>query len=98
MVTAVGIVASFITMMFACCCKVRENTIETSLKLLLLCSTILMTLLLLPVAKYYLPKKAQIEFAGKIYAATRWKLYGCVNMGLWSGLFIGYVTEYYTSN
>ena len=29
---------------------------------------------------------------------TNWKAYGCVNFGLWSGLIIGFVTEYYTSN
>jgi Na+/H+-translocating membrane pyrophosphatase len=98
MVTAVGIFASFLTMLFACCCKVRENTIESCMKLLLLFSTLLMTLMLAPLAHYYLPNKVQIEFAGKVYLATRWKLYGCVNMGLWTGLFIGYVTEFYTSS
>jgi inorganic pyrophosphatase len=57
-----------------------------------------MTFMLIPVAHYYLPNRAQIEFAGKVYTATRWKLYGCVNMGLWTGLFVGYVTEFYTSS
>jgi len=29
---------------------------------------------------------------------TKWKAYGCVMFGLWSGLAIGFITEYYTSN
>lgn len=31
------------------------------------------------------------------YAATRWECYVCIILGLWSGLAIGLVTEYYTS-
>ena len=33
-----------------------------------------------------------------MYNATRWHIYGCVLAGLWSGLAIGFITEYYTSN
>jgi len=33
-----------------------------------------------------------------MYDVTPWILYGCIMIGLWSGLIIGYVTEYYTSN
>jgi len=28
----------------------------------------------------------------------RWTAYGCICFGLWSGMIIGYVTEYFTSN
>jgi H+-translocating diphosphatase len=28
----------------------------------------------------------------------RWYAYGCVMFGLWSGMIIGFVTEYYTNN
>jgi len=31
------------------------------------------------------------------YDATRWECYVCIILGLWSGLAIGLVTEYYTS-
>ena len=30
--------------------------------------------------------------------SSRWKAYGCVMAGLWSGLIIGWITEVYTSN
>merc|ERR1719247_1222137 len=29
---------------------------------------------------------------------TRWYAFGCIMFGLWSGMIIGFVTEYYTSN
>jgi len=28
----------------------------------------------------------------------RWYAYGCVMCGLWSGMIIGFITEYYTNN
>merc|ERR1719469_1441718 len=37
-----------------------------------------------------------IEFAGKTYETTPWEAYACIILGLWSGLFIGLITEYYT--
>ena len=47
---------------------------------------------------FVMPESAKIEFAGVIYQATRPELYGCVTSGLWAGLLIGFITEYYTSN
>jgi len=92
-VTAVGIVVSFITVAFA-----RINmTIENKLKTQLIVSTILMTVFLIPTINI-LPETSAIEFAGKEYAASRWEIYGCIILGLWSGLVIGISTEYYTSN
>lgn len=32
------------------------------------------------------------------YNVTRWQAYGCIMFGLWSGMVIGFITEYYTSN
>jgi inorganic pyrophosphatase len=29
---------------------------------------------------------------------TRWGAFGCIMFGLWSGMIIGFITEYYTSN
>lgn len=37
-------------------------------------------------------------FGGQTYEATQWKIFGCIAMGLWSGMIIGASTEYYTSN
>ena len=45
-----------------------------------------------------MPASAVIEFAGVKYDLTRYNLYACIAAGLWSGLLIGYITEYFTSN
>lgn len=56
-----------------------------------------MTVAVLPLV-YILPEELNIEFAGNIYRGARFEIYGCVMLGLWSGLFIGLMTEYYTSH
>jgi inorganic pyrophosphatase len=56
-----------------------------------------MTVLMIPV-QFILPETSHIPFAGKVYSATNWGLWGCIVFGLWTGLAIGYVTEYFTSN
>ena len=56
-----------------------------------------MTIMILPLL-YVLPDSMNIEFAGYVYEATRWHIFACVASGLWSGLAIGFITEYYTSN
>jgi Na+/H+-translocating membrane pyrophosphatase len=33
-----------------------------------------------------------------VYRAMRWELYGCLMLGLWVGLIIGIVTEFFTSH
>merc|ERR1712176_1591262 len=38
------------------------------------------------------------EASGDEKEVTRWKAYGCIMFGLWSGMIIGFITEYYTSN
>lgn len=96
-VTAIGIFASFLSQFCARIGNITKENVETRLKTQLLISTSIMTVLLIP-AIYLLPSTANITFAGVTYAATRWQLYGCVVIGLWSGLLIGYVTEYFTSN
>jgi inorganic pyrophosphatase len=49
-------------------------------------------------AIYMLPEEGVgIEFAGTDYNASRWECYICIILGLWSGLFIGLITEYYTA-
>jgi len=55
-----------------------------------------MSAMIIP-AIYVLPDELHINFAGKDYATTPWEAYSCVILGLWSGLFIGLVTEYYTA-
>ena len=45
-----------------------------------------------------MPAEAKIEFAGTVYLMSRLDVYACICSGLWSGLLIGFITEYFTSN
>ena len=93
-VTAIGIAASFICQFFA---YIKTENVETTLKIQLWVSTILMSIMIIP-AIYVLPEEGVgIMFAGDIYNASRWECYVCIILGLWSGLIIGLITEYYTS-
>ena len=93
-VTAIGIIASFICQFFA---YIETSSVEKTLKVQLWVSTILMSVMIIP-AIYMLPDSGVgIIFAGQNYNASRWEAYVCIIMGLWSGLFIGLITEYYTS-
>ena len=35
---------------------------------------------------------------GTTIAVAKWSAFGCICFGLWSGMIIGFITEYYTSN
>jgi len=96
-VTAIGILASFISQFLAKVGEVTKDNVESKLKMQLMYSSSIMTVLMIP-ASYILPATAHIPFAGEIYEPSRWALFGCVIIGLWTGLLIGYVTEYFTSN
>jgi Na+/H+-translocating membrane pyrophosphatase len=93
-VTAIGIIASFFCQFFA---YIKVESVETQLKIQLWVSTLLMSVGMIP-ALYVLPDEGiNIAFAGNDYVGTRWECYICIMLGLWSGLFIGLITEYYTS-
>merc|ERR1711957_500687 len=96
-VSAIGIVASFASQFAAKFVEVNKDNVENTLKMQLVYSSCIMTVLLVP-AVYMLPVSMDMSFGGVIYHATNWKLYGCIMMGLWSGMIIGASTEYYTSN
>jgi inorganic pyrophosphatase len=97
-VTSVGILASFISVLFAHFFTVTVNTVQSVLKWQLLLSTILMTGLLVP-AMYILPEQFTMQEANGINKlVSRWGAFGCIMFGLWSGMIIGFITEYYTSN
>lgn len=105
MVTAVGILVSFITTFFATHVqKVTTENVETIVKWQLIISTILMTGALYPLTRF-LPEEFSIggvlENGVYIVApvfSTPMKAYGCILCGLWSGFIIGWITEVYTSN
>jgi len=73
-------------------------SVDKKLFFQLVISTVLMSVMIIP-AVYMLPDyDMEMKFGGTVYVATNWKLYGCIMMGLWSGMIIGASTEYYTSN
>merc|ERR1712127_2879 len=96
-VTAMGILASFLSQFIAKIGTVTKENVENRLKLQLLWSSLIMTALLVPCV-CILPDEAAIPFGGENYIVSRWEVFACVILGLWSGLLIGYVTEYFTSN
>lgn len=113
MITAVGIIVSFVTSFFATnVMKVTESNVESTVKWQLIISTVLMTVALIPLLNY-LPEKFSfidrlttidpltnkaVTVIAKITTCTPWGAFTCVACGLWSGLIIGFVTEIFTSN
>jgi len=99
-ITSVGILASFVSVLMAHFFTVTVDTVQSVLKWQLAISTILMTAALVP-ATYILPENFVFERASdplNPLKVTRWGAFGCVMFGLWSGMLIGLVTEYFTSN
>jgi len=72
------------------------NTVEKALKGILNISTLLMTPVVYYLSKVCLPETFKMDKEGP---EVQW-WYCClsISLGLWSGLLIGYVTEYYTSH
>ena len=64
-----------------------------------------MTVAVIPVI-YILPESFKFELEDdkgavvedKVITVTRWTAYACIIFGLWSGMVIGFTTEYFTSN
>lgn len=97
-VTSVGIVASFLSVLCAHFFTVTTDSVQFVLKMQLGISTLLMSLILVP-AMYMLPESFTMEEAnGDDKVVSRWGAFGCIMFGLWSGMIIGFITEYYTSN
>jgi len=97
MVTACGILISFVTIWFAHIDS-PSYTVDKRLFWQIVISTVLLTAAIVPLTVSVLPPKMVFMFGGDDYTATPWKVYGCIVMGLWSGMIIGGSTEYYTSN
>ena len=93
LISAVGIPICLITALFANL-KPDAKSAEPPLKNQLLISTILMT-----VAMYFTTEWAMVSnFVIDGKQVTSGGVFGALAAGLWSGLIIGYVTEYYTSH
>jgi len=98
MITAAGIIVSFLTTFLATnFTRVTKDNVERTVKYQLILSTILMTAAVIPLI-FVLPNTFEINVFGNPIICTQWKAFGCVAMGLWSGLIIGYITEVFTSN
>lgn len=98
LISAFGIFMCLITTFVSTTCyrSDNEDNVEFSLKLQLVLSTLLMTPVL-----YFLPYTclpATFTLAGVQGSVTPWHCFLCTVTGLWSGLIIGWFTEYYTSN
>jgi K(+)-stimulated pyrophosphate-energized sodium pump len=93
LVSAVGIPICLVTAMFARLSK-DATAVEPTLKRQLLISTVLMSIAMWFVTKYAMVES--FEIGGRMI--TNNGVLASLLSGLWSGLLIGYVTEYYTSH
>ncbi|CAL5373369.1 unnamed protein product [Camellia sinensis] len=100
LISSMGILVCLITTLFATdffeIKAVKE--IEPALKKQLIISTVLMTGGIAIVSWVALPSSFTIFNFGTQKVVKNWELFLCVCVGLWAGLIIGFVTEYYTSN
>jgi len=99
--TAAGILVCIFTSILATEFRMIKSVpeIEPTLKRQLIISTALMTPAVWVLCKNTLPGEFEIFVSEtEILAATPLKIFYCVGSGLWSGLLIGLVTEYYTSH
>merc|ERR1712203_535826 len=98
LISSAGIVVGLVTLLVqGVFYKVKDMPdVEKALKGVLVISTMLMTPVVVALSKYCLP---EIFSMGAGYEHVKW-WYCAVSimLGLWSGLIIGYVTEYYTSH
>ncbi|CAL9121100.1 unnamed protein product [Musa textilis] len=72
--------------------------IEPALKRQLTVSTTLMTVGIGIISWIALPSSFTIFNFSEQKQVENWYLFFCIAIGLWAGLVIGFVTEYYTSN
>ncbi|KAK4391548.1 Pyrophosphate-energized vacuolar membrane proton pump [Sesamum angolense] len=100
LVSSVGILVCLLTTLFATdFFEVKSiEEIEPALKKQLIISTVLMTFGIAIVSWISLPSTFTIFNFGVQKEVKSWELFLCVAVGLWAGLIIGFVTEYYTSN
>ena len=105
-ITAAGIVVCLVTTLLATDIAPAQNVpgIEPALKMQLIFSTGLMTPVAAVVAwltlptSFTMPAPGYPTGSGEVISVEWWYMFICVGVGLWGGLIIGLVTEYYTSN
>jgi len=96
-VSAVGVLVGIVTSVFAS--KIQRvttlNGVEPVLKAQILISTLLMTPCAFLICYNFLPAVFNVDGREGV---KYWYVFFCIMCGLWSGMIIGYITEYYTSN
>merc|ERR1719220_991559 len=98
LISSAGIVVGLLTLLTqGIVYKVKEMPdVEKALKGVLVISTVIMTPVVIFLSSYCLPEEFSM---GPGYEHVKWWYCAVsVMLGLWSGLIIGYVTEYYTSH
>jgi inorganic pyrophosphatase len=75
-----------------------QKDVEPSLKRQLIVSTFLMTPIVFALAWNFFPSEFTIGAEPSLKHVKNYYIFFCVCGGLWSGLIIGLVTEYYTSH
>nr|GEX42464.1 pyrophosphate-energized vacuolar membrane proton pump-like [Tanacetum cinerariifolium] len=100
LISSVGILVCLLTTLFATdLFEVQTiKEIEPALKNQLIISTCCMTFGITLISWIALPYSFTIFNFGVQKEVKNWELLLCVSVGLWAGLIIGFVTEYYTSN
>merc|ERR1719436_2064226 len=71
--------------------------VEKALKGMLIISTILMTPVVIALSYLCLPSQGAFRMDDTFTAVKWWMCALSIVLGLWSGLIIGYATEFYTS-
>jgi len=97
LISSLGIVVGILTLLLRLICyKVTDDpaSVEKALKGILNISTVLMTPVVIFLSQWCLPAEFKMEGA----TVKWWYCAMSIILGLWSGLLIGYVTEYYTSS
>jgi len=98
LISSTGIVAGLLTLLVqSVLYPVKDMPdVEKALKGVLVISTVLMTPVVVALSKICLPAEFSM---GEGYEHVHWTSCAVsIMLGLWSGLIIGYVTEYYTSH
>jgi Na+/H+-translocating membrane pyrophosphatase len=101
MITASGILVCIITTFFATNVMIvnAKNKVESTLKGQIIISTVLLTPVLVLLCLFLLPEEMSYLIDDSEKTKTKpWCVMVCALAGLWAGLIIGYITDYYTSN
>ena len=108
LVSAGGILSSFITSFFATSVPglkvTEERHVERNLSIQLYISTVVATGVVAIIAYYFLPDEfctrvveEAVNGSWCVKRSGKWMAYLCVITGLWAGLIIGKITDYMTS-